>query len=381
VAAEEAEERRLYYVAMTRARERLVLSGAARLDNWPEGNGGTAIGWLGQALVPELAAHVGEGRGRTELGVSWSIVREAPAAPPPPGPPPAAPPPPGPPPAAPPSPGPSRAAPQPGPPPVLSYSALTLYRRCGYRFYVERGLRIPPSEPSLIEALPPPFGRPATERGVIVHGLLEALDFRRPLEPSPEAVAAVCALSGLRAPEAAEVEELAGLVRGFARGELCARLARATQVRREQRFSFLLDDQLLITGALDVVARERDRTLVLDYKTDRLADGDPAKLFEQEYGLQRAIYALALLRAGAARVEVAYVFLERPEAPVSATFTAADAPELERRLRTLTDRIARREYPVTAEPWRGVCAGCPAEGGLCSWPVALTRRERPDQLF
>ena len=34
--AEQAEERRLFYVAMTRARERLVLSGAARLENWPD---------------------------------------------------------------------------------------------------------------------------------------------------------------------------------------------------------------------------------------------------------------------------------------------------------------------------------------------------------
>ena len=35
-AAEAREERRLFYVAMTRARERLILSGAARLEKWPE---------------------------------------------------------------------------------------------------------------------------------------------------------------------------------------------------------------------------------------------------------------------------------------------------------------------------------------------------------
>ena len=34
-AAEAREERRLFYVAMTRARERLILSGAARLEKWP----------------------------------------------------------------------------------------------------------------------------------------------------------------------------------------------------------------------------------------------------------------------------------------------------------------------------------------------------------
>ena len=34
--AEELEERRLFYVAMTRARERLILSGATRFEGWAE---------------------------------------------------------------------------------------------------------------------------------------------------------------------------------------------------------------------------------------------------------------------------------------------------------------------------------------------------------
>ena len=53
-AAEAREERRLFYVAMTRARERLILSGAARLEKWPalEGNGGGGgpIAWIGPAV-------------------------------------------------------------------------------------------------------------------------------------------------------------------------------------------------------------------------------------------------------------------------------------------------------------------------------------------
>ena len=28
-----------------------------------------------------------------------------------------------------------------------------------------------------------------------------------------------------------------------------------------------------------------------------------------------------------------------------------------------------------------VCQGCPAEGGLCSWGLSMTRRGAPDQLF
>ncbi len=55
VATESREERRLFYVAMTRARERLILSGAAKLDAWPaleNGGGGGPIAWIGPAVEP-----------------------------------------------------------------------------------------------------------------------------------------------------------------------------------------------------------------------------------------------------------------------------------------------------------------------------------------
>ncbi|MEN3280142.1 MAG: ATP-dependent helicase/nuclease subunit, partial [Solirubrobacteraceae bacterium] len=57
-AADEAEERRVMHVAMTRAEERLILSGAARLgEHWPQpGPGAAPISWIGPALVPEVAS-------------------------------------------------------------------------------------------------------------------------------------------------------------------------------------------------------------------------------------------------------------------------------------------------------------------------------------
>ena len=74
-------------------------------------------------------------------------------------------------------------------------------------------------------------------------------------------------------------------MRRFAESELCARLGRATSVRREQRFSFALStresegrDATIVTGALDVLAREPGgRSLVVDYKTDRLQGTDPRR--------------------------------------------------------------------------------------------------------
>ena len=159
--AEQAEERRLFYVAMTRARERLVLSGAARLESWPDQNRGTPIGWIAPALVPDFAERIAEGEGVTERGVAFRLVREAGeiAARPRAGRAPAAAPRrrpraachafarsspavalPGPVPALPPA---ARA------PLTLSYSSLAEYGRCAYRFYAERVLGLPPvAEPA-----------------------------------------------------------------------------------------------------------------------------------------------------------------------------------------------------------------------------------------
>ena len=54
-AREAEEEDRIAYVAMTRARERLLLSGSARFERWPRCSPGAApISWLAPALSPDL---------------------------------------------------------------------------------------------------------------------------------------------------------------------------------------------------------------------------------------------------------------------------------------------------------------------------------------
>ena len=67
-AAEESEERRLFYVAMTRARERLVLSGAAKFEGWLEGDstGGGPIAWIAPAFFPDLGTLIADGGGVIE---------------------------------------------------------------------------------------------------------------------------------------------------------------------------------------------------------------------------------------------------------------------------------------------------------------------------
>jgi ATP-dependent exoDNAse (exonuclease V) beta subunit len=266
----------------------------------------------------------------------------------------------------------------------LSYTSLAAYKRCPYRFYVERLLGVPPTEvrdasgerPSGAGSVLSP-----TERGTVVHALLERLDFRRPVVPAADVVAT--AVDGLE-PTPEESEEIATLIAGFLQTETFTRLAAAAgSMRLEERFAFMLGG-VLINGVLDAVTREPgERLLIVDYKSDRLEGRAPGELMSGAYEVQRLIYALAGLRAGAAVVEVRHLFLDRPHEPVTAVFVAADddAVRLERELTALAQGVLARDFRVTDTPHRSLCSGCPGEDGLCSWPTEMTRREAPDRLF
>jgi ATP-dependent exoDNAse (exonuclease V) beta subunit len=376
-AAEAREERRLFYVAMTRAKERLVLSGAARLDGWRES--ATPIAWIAPALLGDMDERLAERQGVTDSGVRFSFLGEGEVADPPA------------PPAVPgggPAPAPALAAvsppvPAPAASPVasLSYSSLAEYRRCGYRFYAERVLGLPAREAAPSDLELAGHGLSGTERGVLLHALLERLDFRRPISATPATLAEICRREGIAVPGQAESEELVAIIAAFVSSPTRERLARATGIRREERFAFAIAGGVLVNGAFDVLAREPTRMLVVDYKSDRLEGAAPADVVAARYGDQRLIYALAVLRAGAPAVEVQHLFLERPDQPAIATFTIGDAPRLEAELERLASGVLGRDFSVTDAPHRAVCAGCPAEGGMCSWPLEMTRREAPDRLF
>ncbi len=87
---------------------------------------------------------------------------------------------------------------------------------------------------------------------------------------------------------------------------------------------------------------------------------------EDDYHVQRLVYALACFRAGADEVEVVYHFLERPDAVVSTTFERSELPELEAELSAAIARIDRGEFVPTPSDF--TCAGCPALDLVCAGP-------------
>jgi len=362
---EDEEERRLFYVAMTRAREALILSGGIDVSRPPEPRPGAApITWILRAfdgvVEPELTDPAG-------LGLAAAPAPARPAGTALPAPAALVP--------APPAPSPSPAA----APTRLSFSSLGEYGRCAYRWYLRRGLGLPPVTPPPAPAAGPAraAGLDLLTRGSLVHALLEELDFALPRAPAPEAIAAVAAAAGVELTPA-EAADVGRLAEAFARSPLCARLAAAQLVRREAPFAFALDPGargLLVHGVVDVMATEPDGSaLVVDYKTNPLESTTPEALTARDYAAQRLVYALAALRGGASRVEVAHCYLERPDAPATATYRAADAPALAERLVGLARGLLAGEFAPTAAPHRELCGSCPGRRALCSHPEALTLR-------
>ena len=386
-AEEEAERLRLYYVAMTRAIDRLIVSGS--IDPERKADERTPIGWVLGRLdcVEEVAAATGpvelerEGA-RVVLRVDrGSGVESAPepdeleetvladaggqlalfspddAPPLPPLAPALAP-----------------IVPLPAPPlhdvKRLSFSALALFERCSYRYYAERVVGMRPADAS--GALPGSTGLAATEIGDAVHRLLELVDLSAPEPPDVELVR-----SWYPSVSDDELGRIAGFVGSYCESELARRIAGLAGARPERPFAFE-HDGVLLHGRLDVLQREGTRALVLDYKTNSLAEGSPEEIVEADYRLQRLVYALACFRAGAEEVEVVYHFLERADAVVAHTFERAELPALEAELSEAIAAIRAGEFVPT--PSEFTCAGCPALDVVCAGPRLSGASQRHSAL-
>ena len=353
---ETAERLRLYYVAMTRARDRLIVSGA--IDRTKAADASTPIGWvLGRLDADDELAAAGDVplelvRGDARLLVRIDRYREAdwvdaptknlepeagqlelfavleeaafaraPELP--------------------------ALAPLPEPPGPrvrrLSFTALSTFEQCSYKYYARYlvGMK------ELPVAGAGEGGLSGTEIGSIVHGLLEEVDLSAPVPPD------------------IEDDRIRGFVAAYCESDTAGRVAALSGVTKERPFTFE-HDGVLLHGYLDVFHLADDRALVVDYKTNTIGEVSPAEIVEEDYRLQRLVYALACFRAGADEVEVDYLFLERPDAVVSTTFTRDQLPELEEELSAAIARIQAGEFRPT--PSEYACGGCPALDLVCAGP-------------
>jgi ATP-dependent exoDNAse (exonuclease V) beta subunit len=396
-----AEELRLFHVAATRARERLILSGVVKPKPAREAKPGTPIlERIVEALeidrehdstldiaAPQPREGLDASFGPSELAVRVSLPsaeraaeltagsRREDAAPDlGEGPPPLV----------------EERAPA-APAPAVSYTALTAHGDCAYRFYMERvlGMGAAASEsapaagangstpPSRVEgsddgAATASAREERTARGTVVHALLEWSLANGWSEPPEELARRHAVAAGLDPAADGLLDEMLGPVRSWLASDFLRERVGAGIARSRAEVPVLLNvDGTIVRGSIDLlVEREGSAPLVVDYKTDRLEDSTSAERSER-YAVQRAIYAVAVGEAlPAAEVEVAYVFLERPDEPDLHAFGSADLEAARRRLEGLIGSVRSGAFPAAPEQDRSwaLCQGCPALDRLCSGP-------------
>ncbi|MBK8294930.1 MAG: PD-(D/E)XK nuclease family protein [Solirubrobacterales bacterium] len=335
------EELRLFHVALTRAKRRLVISGIQDLGNHPDVTNSTSIGGrLATALSitesdPE-SLEVKKPEGLPTLSTApsgsqiriWRVdankdvasdlskvgdLRSATIYPPGGSPP--------------------LTRPQtPAYPNVpLSFSALNEYLECPAHFYAKRILRLadPPQSETLgvdVEVdgtvgfgLDPEEQRSnlrneGTRFGSAIHELFELCAERRWVPPTGNEVTARLERHGVDLSDGKAVERASAMINGFIDSELGHRVK---SKRSDIEIPLLVEiGEVTIRGYADLLIRDSEPPLILDYKTNRLNGKSPRDKMA-DYAMQRDLYGLAVAQAlEVPVVETAFVFLEQPDQPV-----------------------------------------------------------------
>jgi ATP-dependent helicase/nuclease subunit A len=259
----EEEAKRVLYVAMTRARERLVLTGSASF------RGACFLSELSRALKEASGHSLADAKGRVKVGNLDLVVRRE----------------------------------EWRDEPRKSAKSKPEKKGAGAPWKsLDRSWRKREAEAAAVEASPR-FTSPtrlqesraeraqvavdeedrsrAAETGTLCHLVLERIDFRK-----PEVARLVKAAA--RELGVADPAEAKGILEPFAKSEAFKLLARSEIVARELPF-LLPHDGGVMQGAIDLVARIDGRLTVIDYKTDR--EDHPEK-----YGEQKRWYLEAVKR-------------------------------------------------------------------------------------
>jgi ATP-dependent helicase/nuclease subunit A len=200
---------------------------------------------------------------------------------------------------------------------LLTYSACPRCHFERYRLGAVPDLVVPPTaEPD--EANPDDRAGldelPPSERGIAVHEVLKVWDPEGSEEEGVETARSRLA-SLLAAPSSALVSEAAGIAAAFFRSDLGRRVRSADPVRVRREVPFLVRwetsadrPDLLFRGQLDLLFPEPDGTLhILDYKTGRAPP--------ERYHVQLIAYARAVRAFAPGAVRASLVYLRRGSEP------------------------------------------------------------------
>ena len=361
-----AEHRRVWYVAATRARDRLILSGVP-LGAKPRSDVGASPG---QAFIQHLRLDADLESGSLEYADREAVIYQArvtviglpegPALVESPAPPTVA--------AVASLPAPLADIPVPAGRRRHSATELLTFSRCRRRhwFRYVAGLPEPEVDRGGSEFIS------AVKRGQIVHDVLERLreddELERLLEeaigrwdreaPPPEGSRGAAYRKHLRE----EVERVAGHPQYRAIADL-------PTARRELAFTHLLTGDAYTQGAMDLAALRLDGLVLVDVKTSQMTAAD-AKQRAASYGPQRDVYVAAAEAISGLSVSEFAIQFSRAGIQVAEALTPEGRRAVDARMRKTVGAIEAGERSLTEHPWEcrfcgykkaGWCPGAPRE--------------------
>ncbi len=340
-ARELEEQKRCLYVQVTRARDLLVMSGVTALSK-PAASGSRLIDWVRESLGdPTGPGAVAVGSATVSVTVVEPQVEE-------------------------PDEDPTEPAAEEWCESVWSSSQLTAEREAGApRTVSYSGLH-------RFEQCPLSYAASARYGMVSFRGPDELATtdfgsaFHEVLERSSEgfvdeaAVSAAVRRNGLSGGDEARLRDTA---RDFLDSPLARRVATAARCLREAPLRVALVEGTSLVGSIDLVAWFEDEAVVVDYKTGNAPDSDSPRM--SGYLLQAQCYALAVLEAGASRVEVVFAFVESAGSTVEFRFDRTETQRLREALVARVQEISKGGTQHLDAYDREICGGCPALGSLC----------------
>ena len=230
----------------------------------------------------------------------------------------------------------------------ISYTGLSVYHSCPYKFYATRVARLKtPETPG--DAGPLGFGS-------AVHA---ALQLSTTVAPTAKRMEAIALANGLGP---ADVDRLKTAVQAYLGSDTARVVAGAKRTHRECPFVLRLGGTMM-RGNIDLLAWNADEATVVDYKTG--ASALAAEEAAERYRAQAESYALAVLRSGARHVSVRFVEVERDCRETRFDFGADDAVAIEEGLLATIEEISVGRFAPLLQYTAGACEDCPALGGMC----------------
>lgn len=239
----------------------------------------------------------------------------------------------------------------------LSYTDFSTFDSCPKRYWLTRVLRM--------GAMPLGGTEDPMALGTAVHVALELSLANGEVDEARLAnLARIHGLSPLQS------QELDSAVHRFTSTQTAWSLRQHERLSAEWPFFIPLESvagRFAVVGSVDAYGRSGDSALIVDYKTGR--SGDPDEL-SKRYELQASIYAFAALADGCADVEVVFirpqVVDERGQAQqIRFSFHGADRERIETELTARHVTLVESGYP-RREKWdHHICGTCPAYGTVC----------------